>query len=291
MDEAFSDLRYEVADAIATITLDRPAKLNAVTRDSIAQLTRAFEQADADDAVRAVILTGAGRAFCAGADLSDGFGLPTGGDPATGEGIAPDPGGQATLRLFEMRKPVIAAVNGPAVGFGATVLLPADRRIAAEGAKFAFPFVRRGIVPDGCSSWFLPRLVGLPKALDWMLSGRTFPAEEALAGGLVEEIIPEPDLIARARAIAASLIEGTAPVSVALARRLLWTMAGEAHPARAHALESRGLAATLRRDGAEGAAAFMERRPAAFPSRVSSDCDYTQTWWPRPPLPGGPTGS
>jgi enoyl-CoA hydratase/carnithine racemase len=269
MTQHFSDLRYEVEDGIATITIARPAKLNAVTMESIAQIGRAFVLADGDDAVRAVIITGEGRAFCAGADLSGGFGLPTEGDPATGEGIAPDPGGQATLRIFAMRKPVIAAVNGPAVGFGATVLLPADCRIASRSAKFAFPFVRRGIVPDGCSSWFLPRLVGPAQALDWMLSGRTFPVEEALAGGLISEIVADEDLIPRARALARGMTEGTAPVSVAVARRLVWTMLGARHPAEAHALESRALAATLRRDGAEGAAAFMERRPPWIPTAGS----------------------
>jgi enoyl-CoA hydratase/carnithine racemase len=286
----FQDVRYGVADGIATIVLDRPAKLNAVTIAAIGEITQAFAMADADDDVRAVILTGEGRAFCAGADLSGGFGLPTDGDPATGAGVFPDPGGQATLRIFAMRKPVISAVNGPAVGFGATVLLPTDRRVASSTARFAFPFSRRGIVPDGCSSWFLPRLVGLPKALDWMMSGRTFPVEEALAAGLVEEIVLPEDVLPRARAIARDIVDGTAPVSVAISRRLLWSMAGASHPADAHALESRGLVATLRRDGSEGAAAFMERRPAAFRSRVSIDMDYTEAWWPSPSLPGNRHG-
>lgn len=277
----FPDLRCTVRDGIATIAFDRPAKLNAVTQAMIETLVRALAWADDDDDVRAVVLTGEGRAFCAGADLSGGFGLPTEGDPATGEGVASDPGGLATLRLFEMRKPVIAAVNGAAAGFGATVLLPCDVRIAAAGARFAFPFVRRGIVPDACSSWFLQRVTGLATALDWMLSGRTFDVAEAHAKGLVSEVTAPEALLERAYAIARSMTADTAPVSIAVTRRLIWAMAGAIHPAQAHAFESRGLAATLLRDGAEGAAAFMERRPPRFPGRASVDADFIDAWLPR----------
>jgi enoyl-CoA hydratase/carnithine racemase len=277
---AYEDLDYSVDARVATIAFNRPDTLNAARADTHLQLVAALDAADRDEAVRAVIVTGRGRAFCAGTDLSGGFSLPKGGDPATGEGIPADLGGRVTLRLFEMRKPVIGAINGPAVGFGATVLLPMDYRIASQTARFGFVFARRGIVAESCSSWFLPRLVGIAKAQDWMLTGRVFDAAEALAGGLVSEVLAPDALLPRATAIARDIAENTAPASVALNRQLLWRMLGAAHPLEAHRLESRAIAATLGMpDATEGAQAFLEKRLPRFTGRVS-DTDFTGMWWP-----------
>jgi enoyl-CoA hydratase/carnithine racemase len=276
---AYEDLDYSVEARIATIAFNRPDKLNAARTDTHEQLISALEAADGDENVRAVIVTGRGRAFCAGTELSGGFGLPKGGDPATGEGTPADLGGRVTLRLFEMRKPVIGAVNGPAVGFGATFLLPMDYRIASETARFGFVFARRGIVAESCSSWFLPRLVGISRALDWMLTGRVFDAAEALSGGLVSEVLPPDALLERATAIARDIADNTAPASVALNRQLLWRMLGADHPLEAHRLESRAIAATLgMADAAEGAKSFLEKRPPNFTGRVS-DTAFTGVWW------------
>ena len=271
---------------VATITFNRPDKLNAVTRQTIEEFVVALSQVDTDDSVRAVIVTGSGRAFCAGADVSAGFGLSITGDPATGVGIDHDPGGLATLRLFEMNKPVIGAVNGPAVGFGATVLLPMDYRLTTGAARFAFPFSRRAILPESCSSWFLPRLVGISTALRWMLPGATFDAAEALRGGLVQEIAEPEILLDRAREIANDMISGTSPLSIALTRKLLWNMLGADHPMRAHALESRGLVACLTgMDSEEGWKSFLEKRPPEFRSSPSRDMQFTNSWFIPPEFP------
>ncbi|WP_290685785.1 MULTISPECIES: enoyl-CoA hydratase-related protein [unclassified Haematobacter] len=276
----FDDIGYEVAGRVAVIAFRRPEQLNAARMQTHRELIAALDAADADDAVRAVIVTGEGRAFCAGTDLTQGFDLPSGGDPATGQGIPPDVGGVTVLRLFRMRKPVIAAINGPAAGFGATFTLAMDIRLASEAAKFAFPFARRGICAESCSSWFLPRLVGMQVAQDWMLTGRTFPAAEALARGLVLEVLPGEALMPRACALAEEIASNCAPVSVALNRRLLWQMGGAAHPEEAHRLESRGIAATLAGpDAAEGVASFRDRRPPHFTGTVA-DADYMESWWP-----------
>lgn len=276
----FTDIRYAVEDGIATITFARPDVMNAARTATHQELIRALDAADRDDAVRAVIVTGEGRAFCAGTDISQGFQLPSGGDPATGAGVPPDVGGQTVLRLFDMRKPVIAAINGAAVGFGATFTLAMDLRLASSGAKFAFPFTRRGICAESCSSWFLPRLVGIQTAQDWMLTGRTFTAPEANARGLIHELLAPEDLLPRAREIARDIADNCAPASVALNRQLLWHMLGARHPAEAHALESRGIAATLAgADAQEGTASFRERRAPRFTGRVA-DTDYTGAWWP-----------
>ena len=278
----YEDLDYSVDAKIATIALNRPDKLNAARAETYDELVGALDAADADEAIRAIIVTGRGRAFCAGTDLSGGrFSLPRGGDPATGEGIPADLGGRVTLRLFEMRKPVIGAVNGPAVGFGATFLLPMDYRLASSTARFGFVFTQRGIAAESCSSWFLPRIVGITTALDWMLTGRIVDAEEALRKGLVSEIIAPEQLLARATAIAREIADNTAPASVALNRQLLWRMLGADHPLEAHKLESRAIAATVGTpDSAEGARAFLEKRPPNFTGKVA-DTRYMETWWPR----------
>jgi enoyl-CoA hydratase/carnithine racemase len=234
------------------------------------ELLDAFDRADADDDVRAVIVTGEGRGFCAGADL--GRGGETfdwrGREP---EGDVPrDTGGIVSLRIFESAKPVIAAINGPAVGVGITMTLPMDVRLAAEGAKIGFVFARRGIVPEACSSWFLPRVVGISRAMEWTATGRVFPAEEALAGGLVRSVHAPGELIPAARALATEIAENTAPVSVALARRLMWTNLGAAHPMDAHRADSRAMFARGQSaDAAEGVTSFLEKRAAQFPDRVS----------------------
>jgi enoyl-CoA hydratase/carnithine racemase len=276
----FEDLDYQVEANVATIAFNQPDKLNAARAGTYPELIAALDAADADDSVRAVIVTGRGRAFCAGTDLSGGFRLPKGGDPATGEGIPPDLGGTVTLRVFDMRKPVIGAINGPAVGFGATFLLPMDYRLASTTAKIGYVFARRGIVAESCSSWFLPRIVGIATALDWMLSGRIVEAPEALAKGLVSEVLPPEDLLPRATAIARELAENSAPGSMALNRQLLWRMLGADHPFEAHELESRAIAAALAMpDSTEGAKSFLEKRPPQFTGRVA-DTDFSKAWWP-----------
>ena len=278
-------VRYDVADSVATITLDRPDRLNAFTAQMAEELIGAFDAADADDDVRAVIVTGAGRAFCAGADLARAaspFAHP--------EGVAHrDAGGRVSLRVFESLKPVIAAVNGPAVGIGATMILPADVRLAATTARFGFVFTRRGIVPEAASSWFLPRVVGISRALEWAATGRVFDAEEALAAGLVRSLHAPEDLLPAATALAREIADNAAPVSVALARQMMWRMLGADHPMAAHQLDSRAVQSRgASADAREGVTAFLEKRPARFPDRVSADLPSFFPWWPdRPfvPLP------
>lgn len=271
----YTQIRYEVADHIATITLHRPEQLNAFTGTMMREVIDAFDRVDADDDVRVVIVTGAGRGFCAGADLSGGGEtFSRGGSDEIPEdvGIPRDGGGLVSLRIFECKKPVIGAINGAAVGVGVTMTLPMDIRLASEHAKFGFVFARRGIVPEACSSWFLPRLVGISQAAEWCYSGRVFPAAEALSGGLVRSVHPADELLPAARAIAAEIAENTAPVSVALTRRMLWTMLGAAHPMEAHRVDSRGILARGRSgDAREGVVSFLEKRPAVFPDTVSAD--------------------
>jgi len=277
----FEEIRYEVADHVLTITLDRPDRLNAFTATMGRELIEAFDRSDADDDVRAVIVTGAGRGFCAGADLGGG------GDTfdwrerdAGGFDVPRDGGGQVALRIFESLKPVIAAINGPAVGVGITMTLPMDVRIAASGSKIGFVFARRGIVPEACSSWFLPRLVGISQAMEWVSTGRVFTAEEALAGGLVRSVHPAEEVVGAARELALEIAGEAAPVSVALARRLMWTMLGAAHPMEAHRADSRAMFARGQSaDAREGIAAFLEKRAAEFPDRVSSGLpDFLPDW-------------
>jgi enoyl-CoA hydratase/carnithine racemase len=267
----FQEIGYDVADHVLTITLDRPDRLNAFTATMGRELIEAFDLADADDDVRAVIVTGAGRGFCAGADLGAGGATFDSRDRRSADEVPRDGGGQVVLRIYESTKPVIAAINGPAVGVGITMTLPMDIRVAAQDAKIGFVFVRRGIVPEACSSWFLPRLVGMGQAMEWVATGRVFPAQEALAGGLVRSLHPADEVVAAARDLAREIADNAAPVSVALARRLMWTMAGAEHPMLAHradsaAIFSRGQSA----DAVEGVTAFLEKRPARFPDRVSA---------------------
>lgn len=269
----YTQITYEVADRIATITLHRPDQLNAFTGTMMREVIDAFDRVDADDDVRVVIVTGAGRGFCAGADLSSGGEtFSKGGSDEIPEdvGIPRDGGGLVSLRIFECAKPVIGAINGAAVGVGVTMTLPMDIRLASEHAKFGFVFARRGIVPEACSSWFLPRLVGISQAAEWCYSGRVFPASEALAGGLVRSVHPADELLPAARAIAAEIAENTAPVSVALTRQMLWRMLGAAHPMDAHKVDSRGiLSRGASPDAREGVVSFLEKRPPEFPVKVS----------------------
>jgi len=279
---SFEQIRYEAADGIATITLHRPEKLNAVTSVLIRELLAAFDSADADDAVRVVIVTGAGRAFCAGADLSGGtetFDGARRGRPAP-DGEHRDGGGLVALRIFDLKKPVIAAINGPAVGFGVTMTLPMDIRIASSTARLGFVFARRGVVPEACSTWFLPRLVGMPRAAEWVYTGRVFDAEEARAGGLVSRVVPPDALLPTVRGLAREIADNTSAVSVALARQMMWKLLGADHPMEGHRLDSRGMDWTGRSaDAREGIASFLEKRPPRFPLTASRDMPPYYPWW------------
>jgi enoyl-CoA hydratase/carnithine racemase len=276
-------IRYEVDDHVLTITLDRPDRLNAFTPTMARELIEAFDRADADDEVRAVIVTGAGRGFCAGADLSGG-GSTFDWRQREREGEIPrDGGGRVTLRIFDCAKPVIAAINGPAVGVGATMTLPMDIRLAAEEARIGFVFARRGIVPEACSSWFLPRVVGISQAMEWVATGRVFDAREALAGGLVRSVHPAAELLDAARALAREIADNSAPVSVALARRMLWRMLGAPHPMDAHRADSRAMFARGQSDDArEGVTSFLEKRPASFSDRVGDGLPDVFPGWQQP---------
>ncbi len=275
----YTELLYEVADGILTLTLHRPDKLNAFTVTMMSEMLDAFDRSDADDAVRAVIVTGAGRGFCAGADLSGGGG--TFDYQEHGERKAHrDGGGLVTLRIFESKKPVIAAINGPAVGVGATMTLPMDVRIASTAARFGFVFARRGIVPEACSSWFLPRAVGISQAAEWCYTGRVFPAEEALAGRLVSRVVAPEALMDTARGIAREIADNTSAVSVTLTRALLWRMLGADHPMAAHEVDSQAIYEMGRSaDAAEGVSAFLQKRAASFPMKPSSDMPPFYPWW------------
>jgi enoyl-CoA hydratase/carnithine racemase len=267
----FEQIRYEVAEQVLTITMNRPDRLNAWTPTMLQELLQAFDQADADDGVRVVIVTGAGRGFCAGADLEAGGSTFDYRERGVEDEVPRDGGGQFALRIFASKKPVIAAINGPAVGVGATMTLPMDIRLAAEGAKIGFVFTRRGIVPEAASSWFLPRIVGISRAMEWAATGRVFSAQEALEGGLVRSLHPPDELLDAARSLAREIVENTAPVSVALARRLMWDMLGAEHPMVAHRADSRAmLARGQSADVREGVTSFLEKRSPAFPDRVSA---------------------
>jgi enoyl-CoA hydratase/carnithine racemase len=282
---SFQEIGYELDDGVCTVTLARPQRLNALTTVMLEELLVAFDRADADDAVRAVIVTGAGRAFCAGADLGAGaatFDAERRGD-ARSAAEHRDGGGRVTLRIFEMKKPVIAAINGPAVGFGITFTLPMDVRLASTAARIGFVFARRGVVPEACSTWFLPRLVGISQAAEWMLTGRVFSAEEAHAGGLVSRVVPPEDLLPAARSLAQEIASTTSAVSVALARQMLWRMLGADHPRAAHRIDSQGMFWTGRSaDAREGVTAFLEKRPARFTGRPSTDMPPFYPWWDSP---------
>ncbi|WP_326638425.1 enoyl-CoA hydratase-related protein [Nonomuraea fuscirosea] len=295
---AFSEIAYEVTDHVATVTLKRPERLNAFTFTMRGELIEAFDLADADDDVRAVVVTGAGRAFCAGADLGGGGGTfarrdqTSDGETSKGEtsdgetvdGVPRDGGGTVALRIARSLKPVIGAINGPAVGVGVTMTLPMDVRLASETARFGFVFARRGIVTEAASSWFLPRIVGIAQAMEWAATGRVFPAAEALEGRLVSRVYPADELLPAAYALAREIADNTSAVSVAAVRRLMWSGLSAASPWEAHAADSR-LMAELggAPDSVEGVTAFMEKRPAAFPMKVSQDLPPGVPSWPDDP--------
>jgi enoyl-CoA hydratase/carnithine racemase len=269
----YSEILYEVTDSVATITLHRPERMNAFTGTMMREVIDAFDRVDADDDVRAVIVTGSGdRAFCAGADLAGGGETfaKGGSDIQTDAGVPRDGGGMVSLRIFDCTKPVIGAINGASVGVGVTMTLPMDFRLASETAKFGFVFARRGIVPEACSSWFLPRLVGISTATEWCFTGRVFPATEALERGLVRSLHAPDELLPAARELAREIAENTAPVSVALTRQMLWRMLGASHPMEAHQVDSRGiLSRGASADAREGVESFLEKRTPVYPVKVS----------------------
>ncbi|HYM32682.1 MAG TPA: crotonase/enoyl-CoA hydratase family protein [Candidatus Cybelea sp.] len=277
---SYEQIIYSVEDSILTVTLNRPDKLNAFTERMRQEFMDAFDQADEDDDVRAIIVTGAGRGFCAGADLSAGgktF------DRAARGGTKErwrDGGGLVSLRIFESKKPVIAAVNGPAVGVGVTMQLPMDIRIASTEARFGFVFSRRGVMPEACSGWFLPRIVGISQALEWVYSGRVFSAQEALEGRLVKKVVPPAELLPAARAIAREIADNTSAVSIAVSRQYLWRMLGADHPMEAHKIDSRGIPALgAGADAYEGVSSFLEKRKPKFTMRPSKDMPDFYPWW------------
>ena len=293
---AYQTILYDVADNILTITLNRPEKLNAFTREMMLEMIDAFDKADADDNIRAIIVTGAGRGFCAGADLSAGA---TTFDRTAQPGEAPgratakneadidwsdesirDGGGLLTLRIFKCLKPVIAAVNGPAVGVGVTMQLAMDVRLASENARFGFVFARRGLVPEAASSWFLTRAVGISQALEWTMTGRVFSAQEALEGRLIRKIYKPDELIPSARSLAREIADNTAQVSVAMTRQMMWRMLGADDPMEAHKIDSRAIRSRgASGDAKEGVTSFLEKRPAKYPNKVSTDMPSFFPWW------------
>jgi enoyl-CoA hydratase/carnithine racemase len=288
---AFEQIETELSESILTITLNRPERLNAWTATMGRELIEAFDEADANDEVRAIIMTGAGRGYCAGADLAAGgetfdyraraeeASLLT---PAEG-GVPRDNGGEFTLRVFACTKPVIGAINGPAVGVGATMTLPMDVRLASDDARMGFVFARRGIVPEACSSWFLPRVVGISRAMEWVATGRVFSAQEGLDAGLLRSLHSSDELLPAARALAREIVENAAPVSVALARQMMWRMLGAEHPMIAHRADSRAMLARGQSpDAAEGITSFLEKRPAHFDDRVSDGLPEIMPWWVEP---------
>lgn len=286
----FETLLYSVEDGIATITLNRPDRLNAFNTQMMKDMIAAFDETDADDDVRAVIVTGAGRGFCAGADLAAGgdtfnYDARSAADNEARKGVGGvnrDGGGLLTLRIFDSLKPVISACNGPAVGVGVTMQLAMDIRLASDTARYGFVFARRGLNPEACSSWFLPHLVGVQTALEWCYTGRIFPASEAHERGLVRSVHAPDDLLPAARAIAREIADNTAPVSVAITRQLIWRMAGARHPMEAHQADSRGIQARGKAgDAREGVTSFLEKRPPNYPDKVSKDLpDIWDHWTP-----------
>lgn len=288
MSTDYETLLYDVQDGILTITLNRPERMNAFTSTMGREVSAALERADADDEIRAVIFTGAGRAFCAGADLEKGS--DTFVDRETGsqkaEPVRRDGGGVMSLSMYNLKKPIIAAINGHAVGVGITMTLPMDIRLCSEQAKLGFVFTRRGIVPEACSSWFLPRLVGISQATEWVYSGRIITPKEALAGRLVSRVLPQEALLPAARELAREIGENTSGVSVALSRQMLWRGLGMTHPIEAHRVESLGIHWMGRSpDCAEGVTSFLEKRSPNFKMSVSQDMPEYYPWWSEPEAP------
>ncbi|RJX68063.1 enoyl-CoA hydratase [Tsuneonella suprasediminis] len=284
----YTQIKLDIADGIATITLHRPEKMNAFTRTMMAEMIDALDITDADDSVRAVIVTGSGeKAFCAGADLTPEGGGHVFSDPNPVEDLSDervrDGGGRLTLRLFNSQKPLIGACNGVAVGVGATMQLPFDIRLASDNARFGFVFARRGITPEACSSWFLPRLVGMQTALEWCMTGRIFGAKEALAAGLVRSVHPQGELIGAARALAREIADNTSAVSVAMTRAMLWRLSALDHPMMAHRIDSRAIYRLSRSDDAkEGVASFLAKRSPVYPDTVSGQMPDFYPWWEEP---------
>jgi enoyl-CoA hydratase/carnithine racemase len=281
----YETLRYEIADRILTITLNRPERLNAFNGRMADELIDAFDKADADDDVKVVIVTGAGRAFCAGSDLEKGgdtwskHGDYIAKQAATDRYVG-DGGGRVTRRIYDFNKPVIAAINGPAVGVGLTMTLAMDIRLAVTGAKLGFVFAARGIVPEACSTWFLPRIVGISKALEWCYSSRVFRSEEGLEAGLLRSVHSPEELLPAAQALAKEFVDNSSAVSMALIRHMMWRMLSAPHPIDAHELDTAGLAALGKSaDAKEGITAFLEKRPAKFTNRVSTDMPAFFPWW------------
>ena len=281
----YTQILVAKADGIATITLNRPEKMNAYTRTMGQEIMAAMDDIDADDDVRAVIFTGAGeRAFCAGADLTPEGGGHVFSDPTEVADLSDpkvrDGGGLLTLRLFESKKPLISACNGVAVGVGATMQLAMDIRLAADNARYGFVFARRGIVPEACSSWFLPRIVGISQALEWCYTGQVFDAAEAKAGGLVRSVHPQGELMGAAMALAREIADNTSAISVAMTRAMMWRLSAGEHPMDAHRIDSRAIYRLSRgADAKEGIASFLEKRPPAYPGKVSADMPDFYPWW------------
>ena len=289
----FTQIKLDIDGPIATITLHRPEKMNAFTHQMRDEIIEAIDITDADDAVRAVIVTGDGtRAFCAGADLTppknpDGTDKHVFSDPTTVDDLSDplvrDGGGRLVLRLFNSQKPLIGACNGVAVGVGATMQLPFDMRLCSDNARFGFVFAKRGITPEACSSWFLPRLVGMSTALEWCMTGRIFDAQEALDAGLVRSVHPQGELMDAARALATEIAENASPISVAMTRAMLWRLSAEDHPMKAHRIDSRSIYRLSRgADAKEGIASFLEKRPPDFTGKVSTDMPDFYPWWQEP---------
>jgi len=284
----YSQISYDRSGAAAVITLNRPEKMNAFTRTMMDEIIAAMDEADADDAVRAVVFTGSGeRAFCAGADLTPEGGGHVFSDPQPVEDLSDervrDGGGRLTLRLFDAKKPLISACNGVAVGVGATMQLPMDIRLASDNARYGFVFARRGIVPEAASSWFLPRIVGMPTALEWCMTGRLFDAGEALDKGLVRSVHPQGELMDAALAIVDEIASNTSAVSVAMTRAMLWRLSATEHPMMAHRIDSRAIYRLSRSaDAREGISSFLEKRPPAYPDTVSGDMPDFYPWWDQP---------
>ncbi len=284
----FTQIKLDIADGIATVTLHRPEKMNAFTRVMMDEFIAAMDITDADDSVRAVIVTGAGeRAFCAGADLTPEGGGHVFSDPNPVDDLSDqrvrDGGGRLTLRLFNSKKPLIGACNGVAVGVGITMQLPFDIRLCSDNARFGFVFARRGITPEAASSWFLPRLVGMQKALEWCMTGRIFDAQEALAGGLVRSVHPQGELMDAAVGIAREIADNTSAVSVAMTRAMLWRLSPLEHPMMAHRIDSRAIYRLSRGgDAKEGIASFLEKRAPQYPDTVSGDMPDFYPWWDEP---------
>jgi enoyl-CoA hydratase/carnithine racemase len=285
---AYSQILLDIEGAVATITLNRPEKMNAFTLTMMAEMCDAFDKTDGDDSVRAVIVTGAGeKAFCAGADLTpDGGGGPFSDDNVVDDLSDPrvrDSGGKLVLRIFASKKPVISACNGAAVGIGATMQLPMDMRLASDNARYGFVFARRGIVPEACSSWFLPRLVGMQTALEWCMTGRVFGAAEAKEQRLVRSVHPQGELLKAAHELAHEITENTSAISVAMTRAMLWRLSAAEHPMMAHRMDSRAIYRLSKGvDAVEGIASFLEKRAPVYPGKVSKDMPDFFPWWDEP---------